>query len=269
MICELFKYQTIYSDCCGDSIIVPVTCGRRSCSFCASIDSRRVLSRYRSFISSFNNVSVTEFALITLTTLSTSSGRLSDTYSLAKKSLSKLFRRKLWKNVISGGFYCFETSTRSDGSFHLHIHILVRVTSGTKVYPFKVSDSKLSASLGHLTASRLASVWSGYTGAYIVDITPCTGDLNSVVSYLTKYLVKVPFFHSDHQRNEYDEVFFSTRRLSFFGDWYSELFTSSTDNKCKRCGIGSYCVLGEFIDYISSSSRNDLRKRGLLLDSYG
>ncbi len=269
MNCEKFRYQVIYSDCCGDSIIVPVTCGRRSCSFCSSIDSRRVLSRYRSFISSFENVPVTQFALITLTTLSTSSGRLSDTYKLAKKSLSKLFRRKIWRDCVSGGFYCFETSTRSDGSFHLHIHLLVRVTSGTKIYPYKVSDSKFSASLGLLTAQRLASIWSGYTGAYIVDITPCTGDLNSVVSYLTKYLVKVPMFCSDSQRNEYDETFFATRRLSFFGLWYSESFLSSSDNKCKRCGIGSYSVLGEFIDYISSSSRNDLRKRGLLLDSYG
>jgi hypothetical protein len=271
--CPDFNYRYMYTDCCGHVILIPITCRSRSCPYCSRISARRVYSRYRDFFGSLSSDKIISYALITLTTLPTASGSLSDTYRLAKRSLSKLFRYQDWTSNILGGLYCFEVSTRPDGSYHLHIHILVRVRDDVIIQSFPIKKSgvsRLSANLGGLSPTRLSEVWKSLTGAYIVDVFPCYESIEKVSSYLMKYLSKVPRMHTSSQRIEYDKTFFNTRRLSLFGVYYSGLNSFTRPNMtCLACGRGRYTISGEFLGFISSSSRKELRNRGLLLDVYG
>lgn len=269
--CAELTYRTIYCDNCGDELVVPITCGRRSCPQCSAINASRVISRYQSFIDKLAVVPVNEFAFITLTTLPIAPGSLSRQYRYTRRALSHLFHRKEWVDNIQGGFYVFEVSCRPDDTFHLHIHIVARVRFGLSVVPYihkKSGKTKTSANIGSLSGLILADIWRSLTGAYIVDITPAYNSTSRLFFYSLKYLAKAPQFYSICQVEEFDNAFFNTRRLSFFGAFYG-LLPDTPLLVCKVCGVGHYTITGEFLNYCITTPKQKLKDKGILLDNYG
>jgi len=269
--CGSLTYKTLYCDNCGDELVVPITCSRRSCPDCSAINASRIVSRYQSFIDKLQVVPVSEFVFITLTTLSVSVGFLSRHYRQTRKQLFRLFHRKEWVDNIQGGFYVFEVSCRPDDTFHLHIHIVARVRSGLSVVPYthlKNSELKTSANIGKLSGFRLAEIWCCLSGAYVVDITPAYNSTRRLFSYSLKYLSKAPKFYTMVQVQDYDNAFFNTRRLSFFGSFYG-LLPDTPVLVCKACKVGHYTITDDWLNYCITTPKEKLRDKGMLLDNYG
>jgi hypothetical protein len=146
-----------------------------------------------------------------------------------KSDLKRFLRQAYPTSSGCHGIYTIEVG--GNGMVHVHAVVFGPVTS----------------------AYKLKNRWLKVTGdSYIVDIRPVSTErkrvLDGAVSYILKYISKVPKFPSAEAYVDYLEGLQGTRRLGTWGKLYGVKFRAQKEPcRCPKCG-GALFFAGLLVD---------------------
>jgi len=136
-----------------------------------------------------------------------------------RRSVTKLFHRKWYRERIRGGLQTIEIVNRGKG-WHVHMHVLLDAD--------------------YLPQKKIAKDWQEITnGSFMVDIREA-GTVKEGLKYCLKYLSKAPVL-SAHEE-EYRDVVKGLRLVQPFGSLYGDLVMRLPSVPCPECGSVRWIV---------------------------
>ena len=214
---ENHEFRRVICGNCGHIADVPVYCGDRFCSVCSGPRRRRLIERLGAIIRAVPPKRSFKWRFITLTIpTSDDPGAALD---ILYKSFRRLRNRDFWKRNVEGGFSGAEI-TRSNGRWHVHIHVV--------------------AFARYIPQHDLVKLWKSVSPGKIVDIRllPET----TAVHYITKYITKQNL--PEEYRASASAALSNRRLYTSFGVCHNiRVFTKKADFPCPCCRQSDWILL--------------------------
>lgn len=151
---------------------------------------------------------------VTLTLRHTLTLDLGQQIDRLQECFRRLRQRKFWSAHVTGGVGTIECKRSDDGSWHVHMHILI---SGT-----------------YMAQRELSADWLAVTGdSPIVDIRKPRGSTDRPSWYVAKYIGKPADGHTLSMPGSLDALVIALkgrRTLIRFGDWHADPDREQTDD---------------------------------------
>jgi len=270
--CGEFTGQAFKTSCACGSVVRPIRhkCSSRSCPFCAKRRQVRLVRHYVSLLK--NLVSTPLYSLKLLTISPRNYGSYSEGSLHIRTSLSKMFRKKYFKDRVLGGIYVLEAKTKNrDGErrgWNCHVHLLVYSRFlNNRIYGFcnscnrKMWIKKNKFSDTFYCSNRQCNSlvdWNKEDSALTFEVTKSFGrevttDVQNVgssvgaLSYCLKYISSnKDDFYNENDFADYIVQTRSQRLVSTFGIFYSARFSPSP-YCCSVCDVKFHSEI--FLDY--------------------
>lgn len=212
------EYVTFVCGCCGDKLIVPVSCGNRFCPVCTKSRRSRLQKRVKHIMSNVELAPNHTYKFLTLSV--TNMSNPAEQLKLLQKSFRRLRQRKWWKNHVKGGCVFYEVKLGTDKKYHIHIHAVIESA--------------------YLPWAELKELWTSVSGGSATDIKKI--DNPGVIRYITKYTTKseLPLKHQLIA----SKLLKGTRLFQPFGSWHSiGLKYEHKAFECSHCEISDWHFL--------------------------
>lgn len=208
-------YKSLYCYRCGDRLIIPIRCNKRTCVKCAFKRMKKVINQVWEVIQHW--VWVCHIVLTIERVESVDEG-----VKILKEGFSRLKRQVGWKRRINSAIGAIELKKKEDG-WHVHLHLI--------------------ALCRWIPQAELAEMWKRATKGkgYIVFVKRA-GHKWGLVQEVLKYVFKVSLYRDERVKEEIEEKLKNKKLIVFdrFPRGISSLdYTEMFEHVRCRCG-GEY-----------------------------
>lgn len=193
--CPDHDYVTFVCGCCGDTLVVPVSCGNRFCTTCNKSRTSRLRKRVRFLMKNVTLSKGRSFKFLTMTIPNMDNP--AEQLKIIQKSFRRLRQRKYWKTKVEGGCVFYEVKTGTDGKYHIHLHAIIQ------------SD--------YIPVKELSEIWSQVSPGCIIDIRWISD--KAIINYITKYTTKSAL--SLNSQLYASRLLKGSRLFQPFGTWHA------------------------------------------------
>lgn len=215
------SYVTFVCGCCGDTLVVPISCGNRFCGTCNKSRVSRLRKRVRYLMQQVTLKRNDSFKFVTMTIPNMEDPK--EQLKILQKSFRRLRQRQYWKSLVKGGCVFYEVKTGSDGLYHIHLHAIVESA--------------------YIPVQELSQVWSEVSPGCIVDVRWISN--KAIINYITKYTCKSEL--SLKSQLSASRLLKGVRLFQPFGTWHS-LGKSYVHQpyQCPSCEIADWVYVRPF-----------------------